>query len=122
MTEEIANHFETDEEIEKRKLGRCLAIAFAQKRFLGKPLKRTLYQLSLNEDLNQELFLAALEARRLRYNEKNFKAIKNLAQRRIYAFLKANGFYIRWNPITKTHGKGWVKREVQYSRRVQKRV
>lgn len=99
--------------IEDARLNRCISIALAQKRFIRSSLLQTIAEHQLYPDLNQELVTAGVEAWRLGYDpDKNFKEIKNLTQRRLYAFLKANGFSRHWDPVTKKQGKGFFTREV----------
>lgn len=100
-------------QVDDETLDRCIAIALAQKRFMRSSLKQTLFDKQIYDDLHQELAAAAVEAWRLGYDpDEDFRLIKNLTQRRIYAFLKANAIHRHWNPRTKTQGKGYFSREV----------
>ena len=99
--------------VEDQTLHRCIAIAITQKRFIRSTLKNTLYEKGLYQDLHQELVTAAVEAWREGYNpDTDFRLIKNLTQRRLYAFLKQNGFRRGWNPHTKQQMKGYQGFEV----------
>lgn len=94
-------------------LDRCIAIAMAQKRFMRSSLKETLFSRGLYPDLHQELAAAGVEAWRLGYDpDRDFYLVRNLAQRRLYAWLKANGIHRHWDPRTKKQGKGFFVREV----------
>lgn len=100
-------------QIENEVLNRCVGIALSQKRFIRSSLKDVLWAKQLYADLNQELLAAAVEAWRLGYDpDHDFKLIRNLVSRRLYAFLKANGIHRQWNPQTKKQGKGFFVREV----------
>ena len=99
--------------VEEEALNRCIAIALTQKRFMRSSLKQTIYEKGLYPDLHQELAAAAVEAWRLGYDpDIDFRLIKNLVQRRLYAFLKANGMQRHWDPVAKRQGKGFLSREV----------
>lgn len=94
-------------------LDRMIAIALTQKRFMRSTLKSTLYEKGLYPDLHQELAAAAVEAWRAGYDpDEDFRLIKNLVQRRLYAWFKANGIHRHWNPETKKQGKGYFSREI----------
>lgn len=94
-------------------LHRCISISLSQKRFIHSSLKMLLYDARLYADMNQELVAAAVEAWRQGYDpDNNFKLIKNLAQRRMYHFLKAYGFPRLWDSHLKKQGKGFFRREV----------
>ena len=100
-------------QVDDETLDRCIAIALTQKRFMRASLKQTLYQKQIYADMHQELAAAAVEAWRLGYDpDKDFKLIKNLAQRRLYAFLKANAIHRHWDPVTWRQGKGYFSREI----------
>jgi len=104
-------------------LYRCIAISLAQKKFLRSSLKETLYHHHLYRDFHQELATAAVEAWRAGYSpDENFREIRNLVQRRLYAFLKAHGFSRHWDPDTKRQGKGFISREIVDPVEVQKRT
>lgn len=99
-------------EIQDKRLDRCISIALTQKRFIRSSLKETLYKKCLYVDLNQELLAAGVEAWRLGYDpDCDFKKIRNLTQRRLYAWLKNNGIHRHWDPKTKKQGKGFLSRE-----------
>ena len=94
-------------------LCRCIAIALVQKKFIRSSLKATLWEAGLYADLHQELVSAAVEAWRQGYDpDTDFRAIRNTVQRRIYGFLKDNGFHRHWDPISKKQGKGFFRREI----------
>ncbi len=106
-------YYEKYYEIEDECLDRCISIALTQKRFIRSSMKEGLMNRDLYTDLNQELVAAGVEAWRLGYNpDDDFRAICNLANRRLYAFLKSYGFSRQWDPRTKTQGKGYFLREV----------
>lgn len=100
-------------QVEDKILDRCFAIALTQKRFMRSSLKETLFQKGLYADLHQEIAAAAIEAWREGHcPDSDFKDIRNLVSRRVYAFLKSNGICRHWDPETKKQGKGFFSREV----------
>jgi len=97
----------------ERTLARCIAIACAQTRFLRASVREVLRDRGLVLDVHQELRAAGVEAWRLGYDpDRDFRLIKNLAQRRLYALLRAYGFRRHWDPHAKRQGKGFFHAEV----------
>ena len=74
-------------------INRFIAIGFSQLRFLPKALKSHLIKRGLWEDLQQTVYMSAIEAWRLGFDpDIDVKEISRLTQREIYTFLKEVGY------------------------------
>jgi len=97
--------------VSDRRLYRCIAIAVSQQRWLG-GWEYTIWEKGLSQDLYHELVTAGVEAYRENLDpDSDFKAIKNIAQRRLYHFLSAYGIHRGWDPVQKKQLKGFQSRE-----------
>ncbi len=72
-------------------LDRHIGIGFSQLRYFPPQLKEALRERGLWEDLQQTIYLSAVEAKNLD-PDTQIKEISRIAQREIYEFLKANGY------------------------------
>jgi hypothetical protein len=72
-------------------INRFIAIGFSQLRFLPKALKSHLIKRGLWEDLQQTIYLSAVETSHLD-PDTQIKEISRIVQREIYEFLKAHGY------------------------------
>jgi len=98
-------------EVSDERLERCIRIAFAQIRFIPTPVRATLRERGLWEDVQQTVYLSAVAAYREGLDpDAQTKEISNIAQRELYHFLTTYGF-------RRGRGeKGYTCREVFYSR------
>ena len=72
---------------------RFIAIGFSQLRFFPSTLKYYLIERGLWEDLQQTVYVSAVEAWRLGFDpDANVKEISNRVQKEIYLFLKGAGY------------------------------
>jgi len=72
-------------------LDRHIGIGFSQLRYLPPQLKEILQERGLWEDLQQTIYLSAVETSHLD-PDTQIKEISRIVQREIYEFLKAHGY------------------------------
>ncbi len=72
-------------------LDRHIGIGFSQLRYLPPQLKEILQERGLWEDLQQTIYLSAIETSHLDPDTQT-KEISHIAQKEIYEFLKAHGY------------------------------